>query len=165
MKLRPARHVDAWRIVELLLAKQADSIYAGRVAVDEPMARKLVSSLVQRHGASNDGASCVFVVEDDTETVCAFIVGALSRVYLIGDKLVAQDMFLVADKAAPATAYSKLIDAYVGWAESCPSVVEINLSWTDVAGAGEAMSAAYERKGFTRCGAIFRRDMAEGQGQ
>lgn len=165
MKLRPARHVDAFRIVELLVAKQAQSIYAGRVAVDEPAARKLIASLIQRHGASIDGASCVFVVEDDTETVCAFIIGALSRVYLIGDKLVAQDMFLVADKGAPVAAHSKLIDAYVEWAESCPKVVEIYLSWTNAVGAGEAMGAVYERKGFTCCGAIYRRDLAEGQEQ
>lgn len=163
--LRPARHVDVWRIVELLVAKQADSIYAGRVAVDEPVARKLVAALIQRHGAQIDGASCVFVVENDSGTVCAFIIGALSRVYHIGDKLVAQDMFLVADAGAPTTAYSHLIDAYVDWAATCPKVVEINASWTDVVGAGEAMGKAYERKGFTRCGAIYRRGITEGYGQ
>ena len=165
MAVRPARHTDAWRIVELLVAKQERSIYAGRVEVDGPFARKLVSSLVQRHGAANDGASCVFVVENDAGIVCAFIAGMLSRVYLIGDKLVAQDLFLVADKIAPVSAHSELIDAYVGWAKSCPKVVEINLSWTDVAGGDDRVGAIYERKSFTRCGAIYRHDLAEGQEQ
>ena len=162
--IRPARHVDVWRIVELLVKKQGESVYAGRVSVDEPAARKLVTSLIQRHGGSNDGAACVFVAEQD-DTICGFIIGALSRVYLIGDKLVAQDMFLVADDGAPAFACSKLIDAYIAWAEACPKVIEINLSWTDILETGPAMGAVYERKGFVRCGAVYRRNLAEGPKQ
>ena len=157
MKLRPARTVDVFRLVELLVAKQAQSIYAGRCKVDQLVARQTLARMIQRHGGTHDGASCVFVVENGEEVIQAFCVGALDRVYHIGEKLVAQDVFLVADAGAPLAATLMLVDAYLGWAESCPDVLEINLSWTDVVGVSPAIEQLYARKGFTRCGAIFRR--------
>lgn len=158
--IRAARHVDVWRLVELLTAAQARSIYAGRCDVDQVVARKTVASMIQRHGGTHDGGACVFVAEDGKGVICGFCVGALDRVYHIGDKLVAQDVFLVAEPGAPAAAHNSLIDAYLDWAASVPDVIEINLSWTDVVpGTGERMGPVYERKGFVRCGEIFRREV------
>lgn len=163
--IRAARHVDVWQLVDLLVAAQARSIYAGRCDVDQLVARKTLAAMIQRHGGTHEGGTCVFVAENDKQEVCGFCVGALDRVYHIGDKLVAQDVFLVVEPIAPRGARNALIDAYVEWAAGNPAVIEINLSWTDVVpGTGERMGAVYQRKGFTRCGAIYRRDTAPAEG-
>ena len=158
MKIRPARTTDVFRLVELLHDQHAASRYAGWVNVDDKHARSMLARAVQRHGGQFDGSTLVNVVEDAKEVIQAFCVGALSRVYLIGDKLVAQDIFLCAGAAAPKRVAMQLLSLYVDWAGSNPNVFEINLSHTDALPTGERMGPIYEHMGFTRCGAIYRRD-------
>lgn len=157
MTVRAARHVDVPAMVALLVEKQAQSIYAGRVDVDEQYTRKLFGQLVQRNGGVHTGATCVCVYESDDGKIVAFAAGALDRVYMIGKGLVAQDLFLVAGDDAPADAAKKLLKTYVDWAEANPFVVEINLSYTDVLPTGERMGPMYERSGFVQCGKMYRK--------
>lgn len=157
--MRAARTFDTLRIVDLLEEMQAASRFAGVVGIDRDHARKLIAQLIQRHGGSTDGAALCNVVESDG-VIEAFMIGMLGRVYHIGDMLVADDVFLVATERAPKTALNRLIGAYLDWADANPRVQEIRLSWSDALASGPRMAGLYERKGFTRCGAVYRRDRA-----
>lgn len=158
--IRPARHMDAFALVDILVERQKDSRYAGRVAVDEPYARKFLSSLIQRHGGTNEGGSFVMVSEDSAGQVEAFVAGALDRIYMIGDRLGAQDVFLIGRKGCPPRALTRLFDEYVAWAASNPKVLEIGASHGDVIEGGDAFGPYFERAGFIKCGTLYRRDNA-----
>lgn len=149
---------DTIRLAELLEDQHPRSRYAGAVEVDVAHTRRMLAQAIQRNGHTHDGGALVMVIEDEAGVVVAFIVGVLSRVYHIGTMLCAQDMFLVAAESAPPLSAMRLLSAFIGWAERNPRVLEIQLSHTDVLPEGERMAPIYERMGFTRCGAIFRRD-------
>ena len=156
MRIRAANSVDAPALVAILVDAQARSRFAGLVGVDEPFARKLLAHSIHRHGGTTEGASFVEVAESKGR-IEAFIFGHLSRVYLIGDKLCAQDGFLVGYKDTDPRALPLLLDDYIAWASGNPRVFEINASFTDALPGAERFDAVYLRKGFTRCGAIYRR--------
>lgn len=158
MILRPARAVDAPTLVAILAERYPEMRYAGTVAIDETYARKVLSQASFKHGHTNDGGMFLMVAEDDASVIQAFMLAFLSRVYLFGDKLWAQDGILMARKDAPARAASQLIDAFMDWASDNPKVVEINTSWTDIMPTGPLMDRVYRAKGFVPCGAIYRRD-------
>ena len=157
--IRAARFVDIPALVDMLVEQQAKSIYAGRVSVDREHTRRLLAAMTQRHGHTNDGGTCVFVVTDGISEVCGFVVGVLGRVYHIGVELMAQDAFLVVTPKAPKNAVIQLIDAYVGWAETSPKVREIQLSHSAAIAGSERIATLYRRKGFTPFGHSYRREI------
>jgi GNAT superfamily N-acetyltransferase len=155
--LRPARFADAMRITDLLVEAQASSRFAGIVDVDVAYTRKLIAASIQRDGGSHDGGTHCRVFEGPGAKVEAFMIGVLDRVYGIGTHLVANDQFLVASPRAPRNAMLALVRSYLAWADRNPKVIETWLSWTDVMPTGERMGGYYEKMGFQRCGAMFRR--------
>lgn len=155
--MRLARTTDVFGMVDLLVEQHARSIYFGSVKVDPVFARRLLAQAIQRNGGKTDGSTFVAVIDNEAGEIEAFIVGVLSRVYHIGNKLCAQDMFLVATDGAPPLASRRLLAAYIEWARGNPGVHEINLSHTDALPEGERMGPLYERMGFQRCGGIYRR--------
>lgn len=157
--IRPARFVDAPALTDLLVQQQRTSIYAGKVRVDEKYTRQLLAGMIHRHGHTNDGGTCVFVVTDGISEVCGFIVGVLGRVYHIGVELMAQDAFLVVTPKAPKNAAVQLVDAYVGWAETSPKVREIQLSHSAAIAGSERIATLYRRKGFVPFGHSYRREI------
>ena len=163
MMLRAARTTDVFRLVELIEQQQSRSRYAGSVGVDAPYARKLLAQAIQRHGGRFDGASLVNVITDGEGVIQSFCVGVLNRVYMIGDLLCAQDMFLVATPEAPKMSGSRLLSAYVEWAITNPHVFEIQLSHTDAVPESDRIGAVYERMGFEKCGAVYRRGVEHEQ--
>lgn len=158
--IRAARFADVPVLVDMLVEQQKASIYVDTVRVDHDHARKLLAAMVQRHGGIHDGATCVFVAEAADGTVCGFCAGALSRVYLIGVELMAQDAFLVVDRDAPKTAMLRLLDAYIGWAEASPKVREIQLSHSAAIDGAERMATVFRRKGFEPFGRSYRREIS-----
>lgn len=163
--MRPARFIDVPRIVELLCDQHAMSRYADMTAVDVDYAKRAVGQMIQRHGGSHDGATCCYVVEGADGQVEALIIGMLDRVYEIGVALAAWDKFLVCSPRAPKSAMMQLLNAYLAWADNNPKVLEIGGSWTDILPTGERMDTVFMRKGFQRCGAIYRRaSLAQTQG-
>jgi len=158
MSLRPARMIDTPRLVELLIESHAGSRYAGVVDVDAAYARKLIAQFIQRSPGSHDGGTMVAVVEDEGKIV-GFVAGILDRVYHIGTKLAANDVFLVTTKGAPARAARQLMAAYITWAQGVPDCAELRMSWTDALPSGERIHKAYERMGFRHCGGIYTRDV------
>ena len=159
MRIRPARSVDVFALVEMLEEQHARSRYVGQVGIDAKYARSLLAQAIQRHGGTHAGGALVNVItQTGGEVICGFCVGVLDRVYQIGDRLVAQDAFLVVRNGAPPLASAKLLSHYIQWAASNPAVFEITLSHTDALPEGERIGALYERLGFQKCGALYRRD-------
>lgn len=162
--IRPALFSDLPRLLELLAAMHARSRYAGSCPIDEAHAKALLFALVagQRSGKE---PTCLFVWQSAPRPgelagqVDAFIAGQTARVYLIGKKLQAQDIFFVADRAPPVAA-GALVDAYLEWAASHPKIIEVNLSATDVVQPTEKVEKLFRRKGFKLCGVMYRKDMA-----
>lgn len=81
--------------------------------------------------------------------------GVLDRVYHIGDRLTANDVYLYVRPTARAAHSLQLIDAYLRWATGNPKVIEIKLSWTDALPGAARIGELYGRKGFHRIGEIY----------
>lgn len=158
MIVRAASSVEAPRLVEILVDAQARSRYAGKVAIDQPYARKYLATAIHRHGHTNEGGCFVQVAERKPGQIDGFICGALNRVYQVGDMLCAQDVFLIGRKDFPPRALNWLLDGYIAWALANRRVFEVWLSHSDVLPQGDRFGALFERKGFQRCGAMFRRE-------
>ncbi|MEO1169906.1 MAG: hypothetical protein AAFW97_14470 [Pseudomonadota bacterium] len=153
--IRPATAKEVREvIIPMLVELQPQTIYRGRSQVDEDYAFKALVHFVQYHGRLKDGGKCLFVYEHDGEIV-GFIAGLLSRVYNIGDKLVASDMFLHCIESAPVMAWVKLINAYMQWADSSPDVIDITLSHTEAMPGSIRLEPAFERMGFREFGKTY----------
>lgn len=151
--IRPAKFGDINALVELMKEGHARSKYAGRDEVDVKEAKALLMASIQRHGLKREGGTCVFV----TDQVDGFMMGMVDRVYHVGTKLVAQDLFYYAREGVKPQDAVGLLGAYLDWAESIPNVIEIRNGVTDIIGDVERVEALYRRRGFTRCGVIMER--------
>lgn len=155
--IRPAAMSDLPRLHALLREQHENSKFHPDVGIDEPTMRSILLHGVQRHGGTNNGSSCLFV-EEHKNAVEGFVFGILNRVYHIGDRLAANDMFLVCTEKARTNAVNQLIDAYTEWAFENPKVSRIMLSWTDAIGTdGNKIEALYKRKGFSPVGGLWER--------
>lgn len=159
MLLRPATMAEAPILTQILVDRLPDTRYHGHVKIEQPLARKMLANAVHRHNGTTDGATFVMVAEGD-EGIDAFVFGVLNRVYHVGDMLCAQDVFLIGRKDCDPRALSGLLAAYMDWGLSNPRVFEVFASWIDTIPGAERMGAAYRRKGFTKCGEIWRRTPA-----
>jgi hypothetical protein len=153
--LRTAKPSDTYRIVDLLAEIHERSRYAG-LPFDRRVARSLVMQAIQRNMGEHDGG-CLVVVEEVDGNVEAFVIGTLSRVYMVVDALKATDLFLIAGPKATLLAARKLLGAYVAWAERNPAVYEIELTHTDVTPQSEGMGNIYSAMGFEPFGHAYRR--------
>lgn len=153
--IRPGKSSDAFALAALLGDLHMRTIYNGLV-MDGAYARKLFAQFAHRHGGTHDGATCLFVCEQD-EKLVGFVAGALDRVYHVGDDLWATDVYLSVHDDAPATASLQLLKAYIGWAEQNAQVFEVRLSSSYATESGREIGTLYERLGFEECGRVYRR--------
>lgn len=158
--IRPAKFFDTVRIVDLMHEMHENSRYRDVDEIDDRYTHKLVSQCIQRHGFTNDGGALVMVAVRD-QRVEGFMIGILDRVYHIGKKLAANDLFLYCSPKAHPTDFRKLFDAYVSWAMNNPKVAEIKASWTDAVPGAERIEGVYEARGFRYCGGIWTREGGE----
>lgn len=158
--IRVGKAMDAPELTALLSRTCDVSRYGGAVSVDPAIARKLFAQAAMKHGFIHDGGMFLMVSEDETGAIDMFILGALSRIYMVCDMLAASDLFLVhRDGAKPnPRALVDLVDAYLAWADSNPKVYEIGLSWSDTLPGAERLTNLFKRRGFQRCGETWRRD-------
>lgn len=154
--IRPGKAADAFGIVDVLQERHAETRYAVDVPIDPQAARKLFAQAAQRHGGQHEGSTFLMVSEANGE-IEAFMLGQLSRVYMIGEKLCASDCFLIGRKRARPRILLQLLDRYIAWAEGNPKVYEIGLSWADSIPGNEGIIDVYERRGFELCARTFRR--------
>lgn len=154
--IRPAAPCDIPRLKELFAEMHAASKFIGRVSISEKALHDLLLMTLgnMRRPIAGGTHFSVTVRKDRVE---GFMIGILDRVYHIGTKLVAQDMFLHVSKNGFKTDVSRLIDDYIEWASGNPNVIDINLSWTDALPGAERISNLYRRKGFVRVGGIYER--------
>lgn len=151
--IRPATFADAPALMALIRTQHERSKYAGRCRISEPALEHLVTAMIAQQNQIGPQGSCVFVAEQDGAVV-AFIAGILDRIYQIGTKLAAQDLFFVNEGGSVGDTL-KLLDCYVGWARSIRAVLEIVVSWSDTLPGAEQVAKLYERKGFAKCGEIY----------
>lgn len=137
----------------LIRAQHARSKYADRCRIAEPALQHLVTAMIAQQGQIGPQGSCVLVAEYGGEPV-AFIAGILDRVYQIGSKLTAQDLFFINEKGGVGDTL-RLLDGYIAWARAIRAVLEIVVSWSDTLPGAEAVAKLYARKGFTKSGEIF----------
>lgn len=156
MSVRPAKFSDIPRLYALLQEGYERSKYREHGTVDEKATKALLMQTVQRHGLKTAGGTCAFVSESGG-IVDGMIVGALNRVYFIGSKLMAQDVFFYTSALANPRSAGALLDAFIAWAVANENVFEIKPSATDIIGDPRRVEKLYLRKGFRQCGAIFER--------
>lgn len=156
--IRGATTSDLGKLHGLVMAMHQQSDFLARgIGVHEAAARNLIRDCMIRHGRTNEGGTLLNVVEVNGE-LRGFMLGSLQRVYLIGDRLEAVDVFLYCAPNAPARAAERLIDEYIAWATGNPKVADTILSFTYAGGikAGK-LARIYERKGFAKRGEIWKR--------
>ena len=152
--IRAATPADLPRVRELVHDMHAASKYFGRVDISHKALDDLLLTALGNCRRNIDGGTH-FNVSERKGAVTGFMIGILSRVYFIGNRLVAQDMFLNVAKSGSASDVLGLIDGYVAWASANPKVMTINLSWNDTLPGAERIVHVYRRKGFLRTGGIY----------
>lgn len=159
--IRDAKFTDIPAIVGVMQDAMARSHYAGGAMgeIDLPYTKKLLVTAIQRHGHKN-GGGCWVQVAETAGIITGFIVGTLDRVYAVGTKLMATDLFWLTSPNVEPMDSIALMRGMVAWAERCPQVVEIKCGVTitineDAARAG----AILERLGLTSYGAIYRKEI------
>jgi len=152
--IRPARFGDEPVIAAMLREMHRESKYLGIVDISEKAMERVILSMIAGQGQSGpQGTFCV--VAEQGGRAAGFMAGILDRIYHIGDKLVAQDVFLHVRHGSGPRPALKLIDAYVEWARGNRKVLEVKLSWNDTLPGAKRIAPIYERKGFRRCGEIY----------
>ena len=151
--IRTATFSDIPAMGNLLKASHARSKYAGRCGVNDKAIEQTLMAMVAGQNQQGPGATFAHVVEDEGKVV-GFMAGVLSRIYNIGEKLCAADVFLVNENKNLKDTL-KLIDDYISWAKRNPKVIEIGLSWSDALPNGGDIANIYTRKGATKVGEQF----------
>lgn len=152
--MRKATFQDAPAIMQLLRDQHTRSKYASRCRIAEPQLQHLVTSMIAQQGQIGPQGTCVFVCDNAAGEPVAFIAGILDRVYMIGAKLKAQDLFFC-NEGGSVKDTLQLLDGYVNWARSIRAVLEINVSWNDTMPGADRVAQLYARKGFRKSGEIF----------
>lgn len=152
--IRNARHQDIPVLLAMLHEMHAASKYAGRVEISDKAAENLLESAIAMSGQRGPQGTHIVIAEQDGAPV-GFMVGSLDRVYHIGSKLTANDVFLYVRPGSGVRPVLALIDSYIAWASAIRAVVEIVLSWSDTMTGAAAIAPLYERKGFVKNGESF----------
>lgn len=150
--IRPAKFIDAPAIEALIRSTHEKSKYAGRCGISTKALEQLVMGLIAGMNQNGPQGTHVAVNVEDGKVV-GFVAGTLSRLYNIGDRLGASDVFLINEGRMAASL--QLIDSYIAWARANPKVLEIGLSWSDTIPGAERLVAVAARKGFVRNGESF----------
>ena len=152
--IRRARASEVPVLEAMLREMYGRSKYLGRVEISEKAMREALTMLIMNELPMSPHSSMVRVSEQDGEIV-GFIAGQFDRVYHIGRRIRANDVFLYVKPNQSPKHMLALIDAYVAWARSNPKVVEIVLSWTDALPGAARIGDLYARKGFAKIGEMY----------
>lgn len=155
--VRDATFSDIPAIVSLLDDRFRRSHYASVQggAIDAAHTKRLLVNAIQRHAGTSPGAMWVQVSED-TGIVRGFIWGILERVYSIGNRLSATDVFWIADDMVPARDPERLYRNFVKWAWSVPHVIEIKAGTTRAVADDDRAGVVLKRIGMADYGRIYR---------
>ena len=100
--IRGVSFSDIPRIVLLLEESFSRTHYAksGLGGIDRAEAKRLLTTAVHRHGHKTGGGTFIQVAEKDG-AIEGLILGTLTRVYSVGNKLMATDLFWVCSERVP----------------------------------------------------------------
>lgn len=119
-------------------------------------AKRLLVQAIQRHGGQNNGA-CWVQVSEAGGVITGFVLGTLTRVYAVGDKLMATDMFWTAADGAAIDDAQKLMAGMIEWAKACPLVIEVKCGTTAIINdSPERAGLILKRLGMSDYGNIYR---------
>lgn len=156
--IRAAKFADIPALGKIIHETHQRSKYARRTGINEKALEQLLTGLVA--GQNQNGPAATFIMVSECEgKISGFMAASLTRIYNIGDKLGASDIFLISQSDNRVDT-NNLIDAYIEWASSNPKVIEIGLSWSDTVPKGELAKNLYTRRGFRVSGESYtlRRD-------
>lgn len=158
--IRPVTGADLPRLLAVAQRMHAASRYADKGPLDAGHTAALFTRLLEAqrlHGVP--GATFLRLAVQEGETT-GLVVGMLDRVYHFGpaDRLRATDLVTFND-GDPRDGL-RLLDAYLGWAQNQPNVIELVNGATDAVADHARVARLYERRGFERFGAIYRKDVA-----
>lgn len=159
--IRNAKFIDTHGIVQFLAECHARSHYARNdiVQVDRAEAKRLVATSISRHGHKNGGGCWVQVVEVNG-AICGLMLATLTRVYAIGNKLSASDLFWIVDERASPVDGVKLMRNMVAWAETVPHCIEVKCGTTAVVGDPQIAGRMLQAMGMEEYGAFYRKEFA-----
>ncbi|KQT54624.1 hypothetical protein ASG43_03290 [Aureimonas sp. Leaf454] len=155
--IRPATFGDIPGIVAVLQDGHRRSHYAlTGCMIDERETKRLLVQAIQRHGSKNLGGTWAVVAETNGR-VTGVLVGTLSRLYGIYDRLMASDLFwLAAEDVDPADPI-RLMKSMIEWAEAAPDCIEMKCGTSAVIRADpKEAGRALERLGLKHYGEIYR---------
>jgi len=160
--IRDAKFADIPRVVDFLKSAYLRSHYAedGTVGIDIREAKRLLVQSIQRHGNQNGGGCWVQVAETEG-VITGLLLGTLARVYVIGDKLMATDLFWTTSPMADPRDAGNLMRGFIAWARTCPQVVEIRCGTTSIIGSPETGGSILKRLGLEDYGRIYRAGIKE----
>lgn len=161
MAVRQARFADIPAIVLILHEAYPASHYArtGSAKIDDAEAKRLLVNSIQRNGSTN-GGGCFVAVAEKEGAVEGFILGTLTRVYSIFDKLSATDLFWLGSPRCDPRDAIQLMKGMIEWAKSSPHLVEIKCGTTAIMDDPERAGRILERLGMEPYGKIFRMEVA-----
>ena len=158
MTVRDANFADIPQIADLLVEAHGRSRYAGTdVQVDVREAKALLSRSIQRHGGERIGSTLVLVAQRDS-FVTGVLVGVLDRFLGIETRMVASDLFFVCSPLVEPRDPERMLETFESWALQNPNVFEILLGAHDAVVDPERVARLYERRGFRRCGYLFKKE-------
>lgn len=159
--IRDAKFIDIHGMTRFLQECHARSHYAkdGIVNVDVGETKRLLGAGLGRHGHKGIGACWLQVAENDGN-IDGLMYATLHRVYAIGDKLMASDLFWAVNDHAQPTDAVMLLKNMLAWARTCPLVVEVHMAASYViSDRPEATSRLLKTLGMKEYGAIHRLDL------
>jgi len=158
--IRDARFGDIPRLVELMEQAYRGSRYAELGSIDVPVAKALWLELINHQSEIPKlGGTLVLVSERDGE-VEGFFSAHCERVYLVGDRLCAADVFIYQTHDADPRDFMRAIKRFIAWGSASPDVVEFSLAATDAFCREHGLAGIvklYESAGFEQSGVIYRR--------
>jgi hypothetical protein len=160
--IRDAKFVDIHGMTRFLEECYARSHYAkdGIVKVDVGETKRLLGAGLGRHGHKGIGACWLQVAENDGQ-IDGLMYATLHRVYSIGDKLMATDLFWATNDHAKPTDAMLLLRNMIQWANSSPHVVEVHIAASYViTDRPDATSRLLKSLGMKEYGAIHRLDLS-----
>lgn len=160
--IRNAAFADIPAIVGLLQDGYRRTHYArsGKADIDVAEAKRLLVQSIQRHGGKNGGACWVQVAETGG-IITGLILATLVRVYSIGNRLMATDLFWLASPAVDPVDPAKLMKGMVGWAKASPHVVEVTCATTAIISVEpEKAGRILEHLGMQNYGTLYRMEFS-----
>lgn len=161
--IRDAKAVDIPAIVSLLEDAYARTHYAksGLTRIDPQETKRLLMTGIMRHGHKN-GGGCFVQVAESHGIVTGLIFGTLARVYSIGDRLMATDLFWIASPLVDPRDPRGLMKNMLAWAESAPHVIEATCAATAIINIDpEEAGRILESLGMKRYGILYRTEFAQ----